>query len=105
MPNRCLQPPLPTGVPPNIEVGTDVWMLLSPVIKSRKTRIVWLDMEQHRIDDDSSEGANKKNVPSQHKGSADNWWPGMGKWRLGMSCEDAVLELGHPELLKSDHGS
>ena len=80
-------------------------MLLSPVIKSKKTRIVWLDMEQRQMGDDANEGAIKKNVPSQHEESVNNWWPGMGKWRLGISCEDAVLELGHPELFETDRDS
>ena len=27
----------------------------------------------------------------------DNWWPGLGRWRIGLWLDDAVLTLGEPE--------
>ena len=24
----------------------------------------------------------------------DNWWPGLGRWRIGLWLDDAVLSLG-----------
>ena len=65
-------------------------MRIAPVLRSKKCRIVWLDMKQPSRTDVS--GAGQAEVD-------DHWWPGMGRWRLGMSCEDAVLELGEPEIL------
>lgn len=29
----------------------------------------------------------------------DNWWPGLGRWRIGLWLDDAVLTLGEPEEL------
>lgn len=26
-----------------------------------------------------------------------NWWPGLGRWRVGLWLDDAVLELGKAE--------
>ena len=28
---------------------------------------------------------------------ADNWWPGLGRWRIGLWLDDAVLTLGEGE--------
>lgn len=27
----------------------------------------------------------------------DNWWPGLGRWRIGLWLDDAVLTLGEAE--------
>lgn len=65
-------------------------MRIAAVLKSKKCRIVWFDMKQP-----SKEETNK----TANGEDEDNWWPGIGRWRLGMECEDAVLDLGHPEIL------
>ena len=95
LPSKMLQPPLPVGNPPEMEVGTDAWALCGPTLKSRKCRLVWLDMQQDQPAEDDGPA---KTVSKER--SADNWWPGMGRWKLGMSMDDATMEIGEPQKFK-----
>lgn len=64
--------------------------------------MVWIDMKQ------ADEGrGNGEAAVGQHGGNAmpetqakdyENWWPGMGRWHLGVTCVDATLQLGEPEI-------
>ena len=100
LPTRCLQPPLPTGTPAHLEVGSEVWMRSTPVLRSKRCRVVWFDMQQSQNGEGTVSGTNESNARSKRK-DADNWWPGIGRWRLGMSCEDATLELEGPEVFNA----
>ena len=99
LPSKCLQPPLPVGHPPEMEVGTDSWALCAPTLKSKKCRLVWLDMQQDQPVEDSAEDDGPPKTVYEEKG-AENWWPGMGRWKLGMSMDDATLEIGEPQMFK-----
>ena len=51
----------------------------------------------------SKEGAGAGDQESDsllNGGKEDHWWPGFGRWRLGMSCKDLILEIGHPEVFE-----
>ena len=98
-----LQPPLPEGDPADIVVGTNDWKRSNPILKSKRAKIVWIDMKQP--DEDQK---NRQAAVGQDEGAAlltkkgkdlENWWPGMRRWHLGMVCENATLELGEPEIL------
>ena len=89
---RLLQPPLPEGDPADVVVGTDDWKRSSPILKTKRAMMVWIDMKQPDGDEQNGEAADKG------KGY-ENWWPGMRRWHLGMACEDATLELGEPEII------
>ena len=80
-------------------MGTNEWMRLSPIQRSKKCRIIWLDMEQPRKRSAAAKGEQQSNTPSKEC-KEDYWWPGFGRWRLGMSCEDLTLELGEPDIFK-----
>ncbi|KAL9098179.1 MAG: hypothetical protein Q9163_006111 [Psora crenata] len=92
LPTQFLQPPLPTGTPPEVEVGTKTWLRGQPTIESKKCKVIWWDMRQPPED---RQVAN----PGENEGGTlvkgeNNWWPGMGRWRLGMVCDEATLEIG-----------
>ena len=81
-----VQPPLPqgTGESKNVEVGTQDWKASSPVLKSSKTRGCWVDMKQ-----DGTNGEEERAIVA-------NWWPGLGRWKLGLWLDNAVMTLGEP---------
>ena len=59
-----------------------------------------MDMRQPPKDGQSvNAGEHESHALSKAQGE-DNWWPGIGRWRLGMVCEEATLELGHPEVFE-----
>ena len=88
-----MQPPLPQGKGEfkDVEVGTEDWRASSPVLRSKRARGVWVDLRQ-----DGVSGEEERSVKA-----VENWWPGLGRWRLGLWLEDAVLDLGNPEKVKS----
>ena len=82
-------------------VGTDRWALCAPTLKSRKCRLIWLDVQQAAREDGRAPSKAKTGADSASKEKiADNWWPGMGRWKLGMSMDDAVLELGDSQFFE-----
>ena len=93
-----LQPPLPEGDPADVVVGTKDWKRSYPKLKTRTAKMVWIDMKQPDKDRKAGESVNGPGEGAAGKGY-ENWWPGMGRWHLGMVCEDSTLELGEPEVL------
>ena len=85
-----LQPPLPAGETKE-ECGSEVWLRSKPELSSKKTRAVWWDMRQEGINE-PAEGSGD----SEAEG-VDNWWPGLGRWRIGLWLDDAILTLGEAE--------
>jgi len=90
------------------ECGSDTWIKTKPRLKSRKTRMVWWDMSRYQTETDGGgdEGSGVSEGDSLLAQSAsselkqdtnNNWWPGLGRWRIGLWLDDAVLELGKAE--------
>ena len=103
MSTRILQPPLPEGDPAAVVVGTNDWKRSSPIMKSKRAKMVWIDMKQPDGDRQNGEAAvgqdqDATSLANKAKGYQ-NWWPGMKRWHLGMICEDTTLELGDPEII------
>ncbi|KAJ3958389.1 hypothetical protein N0V92_005031 [Colletotrichum tropicale] len=72
-----VQPPLPEGNGNQGElVGTDRWCKFFPTISSSKTEVGWFDMRQ---EEDAKEA---------------NFWPGLGRWRLGMMMKNSDISFG-----------
>ena len=98
-----LQPPLPEGDPADLVVGTKDWKISNPILKSKRAKIVWIDMKQPDEDWKNGEAAAGQEegdtLLTKHGNGHENWWPGMRRWHLGMICENATLELGEPEVL------
>ncbi|KAK8114569.1 hypothetical protein PG999_006638 [Apiospora kogelbergensis] len=78
------QPPLPAGDGSQKELpGTERWCKVVPDQKSRKACLAWVDMSQR----------GDKEVP---RAGFENFWPGMGRWQLGLKMEDAEIVFGDP---------
>lgn len=92
-----VQSPLPTGAGPEL-VGTRQWCKVPAVESSKKTSLGWFDLRQRA---DSSAGTEEQEpllrdggVSDRINGEAyDNFWPGLGRWRIGLKMEDAMIEF------------
>lgn len=66
--------------------------------------MVWIDMKQSDEGCKAAETAVGQGevdlLSTKHEKVYENWWPGMRRWHLGLICEDSVLQLGQPEILK-----
>lgn len=102
---RVVQPPLPEGNGSQGELpGTDTWCLALPVQYSKKASLGWFDLKQ---DAGTKEEVTERDALSQEDGSgrvkvkenaiSEHWWPGFGRWKLGVKMEDATIELGEGE--------
>lgn len=98
-----LQPPLPEGDPSEVVVGSEDWKRSNPILKTKRAKMVWIDMKQSdegrkgvRAAVAQGEGAT---LLTKHEEVYENWWPGMRRWHLGMILEDAILKLGEPKVL------
>ncbi|EQL01217.1 hypothetical protein OCS_03072 [Ophiocordyceps sinensis CO18] len=75
-----VMPPLPRGPGSQGELpGTDRWVSFVPRQYSRNTRVGWFDMAQQG---DARED--------------DNFWPGLGRWQLGLKMENAQVVFDDP---------
>lgn len=81
-----LQPPLPRGNAPE-ECETQVWKKSVAKLSGRKSSIMWCDMSLPQ----AGEGETTF-LP----GDAGKWW---AKWLIALKIEDAVLEIGEPEVV------
>ena len=84
-----MQPPLPQGKGDfkDVEVGTAEWKACNPVLRGESTRMCWIDLKQERAN-------------GEEMMASENWWPGLGRWRVGIWLENATLTLGEPEDVK-----
>lgn len=75
------------------------------MLDSRAARLVWFDLRQpvrEGREEVEGEGEGEEDALLQggeNKGEEDNWWPGGGRWRLGIWCQEAKLALGEAEIL------
>ena len=86
-----MQPPLPEGPTPE-ECGTQEWRRSVAKLSSQKSSVMWCDMSMSRDNDDAS-------MLPFLPGDAGKWW---AKWLVALKMEDAILEIGEPEILH-DH--
>lgn len=84
---ECVHPPLPEGRGSQGELpGTNSWCAFTPAFSGKAVSFMTFDMEQYREDD--------RMVPQRNK----NFWPGLGKWRVGIMMENATLVLNSREI-------
>ena len=98
-----LQPPLPEGNPSEVVVGSEDWKRSLPTIKTKRAKLVWIDMKQTvkgKKGDRTAVGQGETDALLKNQEDLnENWWPGMRRWHLGMVCEGATLQIGEPEVL------
>jgi hypothetical protein len=82
-----LQPPLPQGGSPE-ECGTRSWKRSVAKLSGHKSSAMWCDISLPR------EGERGRAfLPAD----AGKWW---AKWMIALKMEDAILEIGEPEVLE-----
>ncbi len=82
-------PPLPQG-PAEELVGTENWAKAVPSMSSRKTHVGWFDMRQA---DNDGDGDGERTRTGRHE----NFWPGRGRWVLGVRMDDAEFAMSEAE--------
>ena len=99
---HLVQPPLPSGESANAELpGTDRWCKIMPFEYSPKTSLGWWDLKQGSATEsdpllENSEAqspAGAEDTAPKHQ----NWWPGIGRWRIGLIMENAEIEFPEGE--------
>lgn len=105
---HLVQPALPTGPEDEPELcGSEDWKRSLPVLRSKAARLVWIDLRQPSV---AAEGRTGEEGEGEGEGDAllrkdgsrsgeENWWPGVGRWRLGIWCQEGELTLGEAEIL------
>jgi hypothetical protein len=91
---NLVQPPLPQGSKGDVELaGTHQWTMVKSLERSSKTSLGWWDMKQGpQTEEDGLLGGDFEDSDSS-EGRFENWWPGIGRWRLGMKMEEATIEF------------
>ena len=93
-----VQPPLPDGTSSSEKelVGTEQWCEVMPLEWSRKTSLGWWDLKAGVATEEDALLGGDRSTGSGGSGTGyENWWPGIGRWRIGLMMEDAVI--GFPE--------
>lgn len=86
------QPPLPQGHLHAEELrGTDKWRRVMPYECCKKTSLGWWDLKQGDATEDDSllSTGDDRDVREGYE----NFWPGIGRWRIGAKMEDALIEF------------
>lgn len=89
-----VQPPLPEGKGAQGELpGTDQWCQVLFTERSPKTSLGWWDLKQSEATEEDAL-LSRLDLDGGAKVAADyeHWWPGLGRWRLGMMMEDATVD-------------
>ncbi|KAH8881483.1 hypothetical protein GQ53DRAFT_511554 [Thozetella sp. PMI_491] len=80
-----IAPPLPTGAGSQGElVGTNRWCRSLPYQYSPNSSLLWVDM-------------NQKDENGKAPDEFENFWPGIGRWTLGVVMKDAVVKFADGE--------
>lgn len=73
------------------------------MLRSRAARVVWFDLKQP-VKEGRGEGEGEGEGDAllgggENRSEEENWWPGGGRWRLGIWCQEGELTLGEAEIL------
>jgi hypothetical protein len=89
-----VQPPLPEGRKEDVELpGTNRWTMVKSVERSSKTSLGWWDMKRGPLTEEDGILTRNSEDSDLIAGEFENWWPGLGRWRLGMKMEEATIEF------------
>ena len=88
-----LQPPLPAGQSPE-ECSTHEWKESTAKLSCQKSSMMWCQMSLPQHDKDA------RVVPFL-PADANKWW---AKWLVSLKMENAILEIGSPDVVTVDRG-
>lgn len=96
---HVVQPPLPEGKSSLGELpGTEGWSKVFPLEYSSRTSLGWWDLRQdipkgeEVTERDPLLGSGGDGGEGEQAGTGfENWWPGFGRWRIGLKMEDTTL--------------
>jgi hypothetical protein len=102
---HIVQPPLPEGKGSLDELpGTDKWCKVLPLEYSKRASLGWWDLrqdvgkEENMTERDSLLANGDGERGGQQVGTGfENWWPGFGRWRMGIKLEDATISFPEGE--------
>jgi hypothetical protein len=109
---NIVQPPLPSGKSAQDELpGTDRWLKVLPVEHTKKASLGWWDLRQDATgktrssvgdrmptEEDRLLGSTDEDAGNETSSSGfENWWPGLGRWRIGVKMEDATIDFAEGE--------
>lgn len=102
---HIVQPPLPEGKGSLGEIpGTDRWCKVFPLEYSKRTSLGWWDLRQDggkegEVTERDSLLVNGDSEHGEEQAGTDfeNWWPGFGRWRIGLKMEDATIYFNKGE--------
>lgn len=83
-----VQPPLPEGKGAALP-GTKLWSKVLPSESSSKTSMGRWDLKVKDRDEREPGDTNTK----QRKKGPRNWWPGIGRWKMGFKMENATIKF------------
>lgn len=88
-----VQPPLPTGKEEEI-AGTEEWCHVLITESSKRTSLGWWDLRQVKEvgEETALLGSNEGGGKAGEVEGYENWWPGVGRWRLGMLMEESDVD-------------
>lgn len=88
-----VQPPLPAGNGSQDELpGTEKWCQSGPLEYSRKTSLGWWDLKQGSANEEDPLLGRGDDCEGR-KVEYENFWPGVGRWRIGLKMEDALINF------------
>ncbi|RFU36332.1 hypothetical protein B7463_g60, partial [Scytalidium lignicola] len=94
---HLVQPPLPAGEGGGHQgelPSTERWCKSLPLEYSSKTSVGWWDFRRPKGNEEDALLQNEDAIASTEQSSEyENWWPGIGGWRLGTKMEDTVIEF------------
>jgi hypothetical protein len=102
---HIVQPQLPEGKGSLGELtGTDRWCKVLPLEYNKKTSLGWWDLRQDgrngaEVTEQDSLLVNSDSEDSEERAGSnfENWWPGFGRWRIGLKMEDATIYFDEGE--------
>jgi len=90
-----VQPPVPPGKVSSCGelAGSKQWCSVVPYEWSPKTSMGWWDLKRGTTTEEDALLGGAHDAASNDASVYENWWPGMGRWRIGMLMENAIIKF------------
>lgn len=90
-----------------VVLGTEKWCRCVVAQSSSRSHVGWFDLSQ-RPQPGQDEAEGEKLPPAEGSSSSplfENFWPGMGRWQLGIRMDDAKIEIPEGEFWERPRAS